>query len=103
MERLIKKLSMTCRSHLDEESEKQKQKEIQEKINGKVTWLEGIKMPFKCLTFFVSSFVYVKQIGIVTWSAGLFSRAGEQIKCIKLCSFQFCRQDGAFILAKVVY
>lgn len=85
MERLIKKLSMTCRSHLDEESEKQKQKEIQEKINGKVTWPEGIKIPFKCLTFFVSSFVHVKQTEIVTWSAGLFNRAGEQTKCIKPC------------------
>lgn len=36
MERLIKKLSMTCRSHLDEETDKHKQKELQEKINGKV-------------------------------------------------------------------
>ncbi|XP_062867459.1 phosducin-like protein [Trichomycterus rosablanca] len=37
MERLIKKLSLTCRSHLDDEQEKQKQKELQDKINGKVT------------------------------------------------------------------
>ncbi|XP_075416563.1 phosducin-like protein [Tenrec ecaudatus] len=37
MERLIKKLSMTCRSHLDEEEEQQKQKELQEKISGKMT------------------------------------------------------------------
>lgn len=36
MERLIKKLSMTCRSHLDEEEEQQKQKDLQEKISGKV-------------------------------------------------------------------
>ncbi|XP_054854393.1 phosducin-like protein isoform X2 [Eublepharis macularius] len=35
MERLIKKLSMTCRSHLDEEEDKQKQKDLQEKLNGK--------------------------------------------------------------------
>jgi hypothetical protein len=37
MERLIKKLSMSCRSHLDEEEEQQKQKDLQEKISGKVT------------------------------------------------------------------
>ena len=36
MERLIKKLSMTCRSHLDEEEEQCQQKELQEKISGKV-------------------------------------------------------------------
>lgn len=36
MERLIKKLSMSCRSHLDEEEEQQKQKDLQEKISGKV-------------------------------------------------------------------
>lgn len=36
MERLIKKLSMTCRSQLDDEADKQKQKELQDKINGKV-------------------------------------------------------------------
>uniref|UniRef100_A0A4X1VAY7 Phosducin domain-containing protein n=1 Tax=Sus scrofa TaxID=9823 RepID=A0A4X1VAY7_PIG len=35
MERLIKKLSMSCRSHLDEEEEQQKQKDLQEKISGK--------------------------------------------------------------------
>uniref|UniRef100_A0A6I8NG56 Phosducin like n=1 Tax=Ornithorhynchus anatinus TaxID=9258 RepID=A0A6I8NG56_ORNAN len=40
MERLIKKLSMTCRSHFDEEDDKQKQKELQEKINGKMTLKE---------------------------------------------------------------
>ncbi|KAJ8260529.1 hypothetical protein COCON_G00162520 [Conger conger] len=40
MERLIKKLSMTCRSHLDEERDKEKQKELQEKINGKMTLQE---------------------------------------------------------------
>uniref|UniRef100_A0A8C0ZSC0 Phosducin domain-containing protein n=1 Tax=Castor canadensis TaxID=51338 RepID=A0A8C0ZSC0_CASCN len=34
MERLIKKLSMTCRSHLDEEEEQQKQNNLQEKISG---------------------------------------------------------------------
>lgn len=44
MERLIKKLSMTCRSHLDEESDKQKQKELQEKINGKVAWHKGVRV-----------------------------------------------------------
>ncbi len=36
MERLIKKLSMTCKSHLEEEADRQKQKELQEKIAGKV-------------------------------------------------------------------
>lgn len=36
MERLIKKLSMTCRSNLDEEEEQKKQKDLQEKISGKV-------------------------------------------------------------------
>lgn len=36
MERLIKKLSMTCKSHLDEEADEQKQKELQDKIAGKV-------------------------------------------------------------------
>ncbi|XP_010193273.1 PREDICTED: phosducin-like protein [Mesitornis unicolor] len=40
MERLIKKLSMTCRSHLDDEADKQNQKELQEKINGKMTLQE---------------------------------------------------------------
>lgn len=40
MERLIKKLSMTCRSHLDEEEEQQKQKDLQEKISGKMTLKE---------------------------------------------------------------
>lgn len=40
MERLIKKLSMTCRSHLDEEEDKKKQKELQEKLNGKVSVAE---------------------------------------------------------------
>ncbi|CAI9174796.1 unnamed protein product [Rangifer tarandus platyrhynchus] len=37
MERLIKKLSLSCRSHLDEEEEQQKQKALQEKISGKMT------------------------------------------------------------------
>uniref|UniRef100_A0A670YVL1 Phosducin like n=1 Tax=Pseudonaja textilis TaxID=8673 RepID=A0A670YVL1_PSETE len=36
MQRLIKKLSMTCQSHLDEEKGKQKQKELQEKLNDKL-------------------------------------------------------------------
>lgn len=36
MERLIKKLSMTCKSHLEEEADRQKQKELQDKIAGKV-------------------------------------------------------------------
>ncbi|XP_051907896.1 phosducin-like protein [Hippocampus zosterae] len=40
MERLIKKLSMTCRSDLDLEKEKQKQKELQDKIKGKMTMQE---------------------------------------------------------------
>ncbi|KAM6431304.1 phosducin-like protein isoform 2-T2 [Liasis olivaceus] len=41
MERLIKKLSVTCRSHLDEEKDKQKQKELQEKLNDKLALHEG--------------------------------------------------------------
>lgn len=36
VEKLIKKLSMTCRSQLDEEEEQRKQKDLQEKISGKV-------------------------------------------------------------------
>ncbi|XP_042334162.1 phosducin-like protein [Sceloporus undulatus] len=40
MERLIKKLSMTCRSHLDEEEDKRKEKELQEKLNSKLTLQE---------------------------------------------------------------
>ncbi|XP_069016597.1 phosducin-like protein [Embiotoca jacksoni] len=40
MERLIKKLSMTCRSDLDLEKDKDKQKELQEKIKGKMTMKE---------------------------------------------------------------
>uniref|UniRef100_A0A8D0C6A3 Phosducin like n=1 Tax=Salvator merianae TaxID=96440 RepID=A0A8D0C6A3_SALMN len=40
MERLIQKLSMTCRSHLDEEKDKQKEKELREKLNGKLTLQE---------------------------------------------------------------
>ncbi|KTG12148.1 hypothetical protein cypCar_00025246 [Cyprinus carpio] len=36
MERLIKKLSMTCKSHLEEEADRQKQKELQDKIAGKM-------------------------------------------------------------------
>lgn len=37
MERLIKKLSMTCRSDLDLERDKEKQKELEDKIKGKVS------------------------------------------------------------------
>ncbi|XP_063000982.1 phosducin-like protein [Elgaria multicarinata webbii] len=40
MERLIKKLSMTCRSHLDEEEDQLKQKELQDKLNGKLSLQE---------------------------------------------------------------
>ncbi|KAM4662116.1 phosducin-like protein isoform 1-T1 [Discoglossus pictus] len=40
MEQLIKKLSMTCKSHLDEEKEKQQQKELEDKLNGKMTMQE---------------------------------------------------------------
>lgn len=40
MERLIKKLSMTCRSDLDLEKDKEKEKELQEKIKGKMTMQE---------------------------------------------------------------
>lgn len=46
---------MTCRSHLDEETDKQKQKELQEKINGKVAQHKGIKMPLECLNVLSSS------------------------------------------------
>ncbi|KAM5146396.1 phosducin-like protein isoform 1-T2 [Mantella aurantiaca] len=35
MEELIKRLSMTCKSHLDEEKDKQKQKELEETLQGK--------------------------------------------------------------------
>ena len=44
MERLIKKLSMTCRSDLDTENDKEKQKELEDKIAGKVRdehWFQG--------------------------------------------------------------
>ncbi|XP_063172221.1 phosducin-like protein [Candoia aspera] len=41
MERLIKKLSMTCRSHLDEEKDKQQQLQLQEKLNDKLAQHEG--------------------------------------------------------------
>lgn len=37
MEQLIKRLSMTCRSHLDEEKDQQRQKDLQEQIDGKVS------------------------------------------------------------------
>lgn len=40
MEQLIKRLSMTCKSHLDEEKDKQKQKELEEKLHGKMTMQE---------------------------------------------------------------
>uniref|UniRef100_A0A8C5MMC9 Phosducin like n=1 Tax=Leptobrachium leishanense TaxID=445787 RepID=A0A8C5MMC9_9ANUR len=40
MEQLIKKLSMTCRSQLDEEKDKQNQKQLEEKIHGKMTMHE---------------------------------------------------------------
>ncbi|KAK0147501.1 Phosducin-like protein [Merluccius polli] len=40
MERLIKKLSMTCRSDLDLENDKEKQKELEDKIKGKMTMQE---------------------------------------------------------------
>ncbi|XP_069604647.1 phosducin-like protein [Ranitomeya imitator] len=40
LEQLVKRLSMTCKSHLDEEKEKQKQKELDEKLHGKMTMQE---------------------------------------------------------------
>ncbi|XP_066466869.1 phosducin-like protein [Tiliqua scincoides] len=40
MQQLIKRLSLTCRSHLDEERDQQKQQELQEKLNGKLTLQE---------------------------------------------------------------
>ncbi|XP_029470790.1 phosducin-like protein isoform X2 [Rhinatrema bivittatum] len=36
MEQLIQKLSMTCKSHLQEEKDKQKQKDLEEKLSGKM-------------------------------------------------------------------
>lgn len=41
MEQLIKKLSLTCRSHLDEEREREQEQELQEKLNGKLTLQES--------------------------------------------------------------
>lgn len=40
LEQLVKRLSMTCKSHNDEEKDKQKQKELEEKIHGKMTMQE---------------------------------------------------------------
>lgn len=40
MERLIKKLSMTCRSDLDLEEDKKKKKDLQDKIHSKMTMQE---------------------------------------------------------------
>nr|XP_034964818.1 phosducin-like protein isoform X1 [Zootoca vivipara] len=40
MKRLIQKLSMTCRSHLDDEEDKRKQQELQKKLNDKLTLQE---------------------------------------------------------------
>uniref|UniRef100_A0A803JNE5 Phosducin-like n=1 Tax=Xenopus tropicalis TaxID=8364 RepID=A0A803JNE5_XENTR len=40
MEQLIKRLSMTCKSHLDEEKDKQKEKELEERLQGKMTMQE---------------------------------------------------------------
>ncbi|XP_075690344.1 phosducin-like protein [Rhinoderma darwinii] len=37
LEQLVKRLSMTCKSHNDEEKDKQKQRELEEKIHGKMT------------------------------------------------------------------
>lgn len=37
MERLIKKLSMTCRSDLDLEKDAEKEKQLQNQIKGKVS------------------------------------------------------------------
>nr|KAF6416287.1 hypothetical protein HJG59_009538 [Molossus molossus] len=44
IEKLIKKLSMSCGSRLDEEEEQQKQKDLQEKISGKMTLKEFAMM-----------------------------------------------------------
>ncbi|XP_044162465.1 phosducin-like protein [Bufo gargarizans] len=40
LEQLVKRLSMTCKSHNDEEKDKQKQKELDEKIHSKMTMQE---------------------------------------------------------------
>ncbi|XP_032998961.1 phosducin-like protein [Lacerta agilis] len=40
MEHLIQNLSLTCRSHLDDEEDKRKQQELQKKLNGKLTLQE---------------------------------------------------------------
>lgn len=39
MERLIQKLSMSCRSDLDLEKDKEKEKQLQNKVKGKVSRL----------------------------------------------------------------
>ncbi|XP_043914505.1 phosducin-like protein [Protopterus annectens] len=40
MERLIKKLAVTCRSHLDDEKDEKKQQELREKISSRMTLQE---------------------------------------------------------------
>ncbi|XP_066436926.1 phosducin-like protein [Eleutherodactylus coqui] len=40
LEQLVKRLSMTCKSHNEEERDKQKQKEMEEKLQGKMTMQE---------------------------------------------------------------
>ncbi|XP_071979685.1 phosducin-like protein [Engystomops pustulosus] len=40
LEQLVKRLSMTCKSQLDEEKDKQQQKELEEKLHGKMTMQE---------------------------------------------------------------
>ncbi|KAM3910488.1 phosducin-like protein [Leptodactylus fuscus] len=40
LEQLVKRLSMTCKSQLDEEKDKQKQKELEEKLHGKMSMQE---------------------------------------------------------------
>ncbi|OCT65625.1 phosducin-like protein [Xenopus laevis] len=44
MQQLIKRLSMTCKSHLDEEKDKQKNKELEEMLRGKMA-MQEYKMP----------------------------------------------------------
>lgn len=41
MERLIKKLSMTCRSDLDQTKDQEKQNEMKDKIKSKVSRVES--------------------------------------------------------------
>ncbi|KAG9460374.1 hypothetical protein GDO78_022269, partial [Eleutherodactylus coqui] len=51
LEQLVKRLSMTCKSHNEEEKDKQKQKEMEEKLQGKRMEAGGRK---RCLALSTS-------------------------------------------------